>query len=414
MRQPSVDAVLGTMPATARTLSRVIPMIAAIVLMMAPSLATTIVRIAIKKAGAGPLFQIHHGKKWGYMDRNGKTAIPPQFDDEGDFFNDRAKVQIGNKWGYIDEAGRVVVQPRFDNAGDFSESLAPVQIGRKWGFIELSGTFVVAPEFQAAEFHEGLARFELWDTIRCSIDYRRTGPDLYSKADAPLRAFRLHDSAATSSGCFSDNVRYGYIDKGGKIVIAPKFAVASDFSQGLAAVRETGSSELEYGYIDKMGKMVIQPRFNQASPFSENLAAVAIDSGVREGGESLVSWGFINRAGAFEIQAKFRLAHSFSEGMADVSLPDGTWGYLDRYGKFVIPERYLETNPFSGGLALVWPNSGDESYYIDKTGRKALSLRLGAQWSFSDGLTVAGKEGERKYVDRKGKIVAAYEVDPQI
>src|SRR5262245_32689005 len=126
---------------TARTtptaLVRCLLILAAVVFVIAPSLATSVLRVPIKKLGSGPLFQIHHGKKWGYMDGNGKTVIPPQFDDEGDFFNDRAKVQVGNKWGYIDTTGRMAVQLQFDSAGDFTGSLAPVQIGRKWGFISL-------------------------------------------------------------------------------------------------------------------------------------------------------------------------------------------------------------------------------------------------------------------------------------
>jgi hypothetical protein len=378
-------------------------------------LATTVVRIPIKKTGAGPLFQIHYGKKWGYINRSGKTVIPPQFDDEGDFFNARAKVQMDGKWGYIDETGRMVVKPQFDNAGDFWESLAPVQSGRKWGFIAPSGTFVVAPTFQAAaEFRDGLARFEVWDTIKCSMDYRKKEPDVYTKDNAPLLAFRFHDVVTASVGCFPENARYGYIDKDGQIAIAARFIDGSDFSEGLAVVREDGGSEPKYGYIDRTGKIVIRPQFDQAFNFSEGLAAVAIAINTRDSGNKVWSWGFIEPKGTFAIQPTYRQAHSFSEGLAEVSLRDGSWGYIDHNGKVAIQAKYSETNPFSEGLALVWPKDEENGYYIDKAGKKALTLSLGPQWSFSDGLTVAGKEGERKYVDRKGKIVAAYEVDPRI
>lgn len=388
---------------------------ATIVIVLVPCLATTVVRIPIKKAGAGPLFQVHYGNKWGYIDRSGRSTIPPRFDDEGDFFNGRARVQIDRKWGYIDETGRMVVQPQFDNAGDFREGIAPVQQGRQWGFIEPSGAFLVAPGFQAAaEFRDGLARFEVWDKIRCSMDYRKKEPDLYTKDNAPLLAFRLHDVVTAADGCFPQNARYGYIDRDGKVAIAPRFGAGSDFSEGLAAVREVDAAESKYGYIDRTGKLVIGPQFDQAFTFSEGLAAVAIVSDARDGGNKVWSWGFIDRSGTFAIPPRFRLAHSFSEGLAEVSLRDGNWGYIDHKGTFAIQARYSETNPFSEGLALVWPRDEENGYYIDKTGRKALTLSLWPQWSFSDGLTVAGKEGERKYVDRKGKVVAPYEVDPRI
>lgn len=401
--------------ANGRSFLRSVLIGATIIIMMVPSLATTVKRIPVKKTGAGPLFQIHHGLKWGYMDRDGKTIIPAQFDDEGDFFNSRAKVRKGRKWGYIDDAGRLTIQYQFDNAGDFREGVAPVQVGRKWGFIDLSGAVVVEPQFQAAaEFSDGVARIEVWDTIRCDpTDYRKTVPEVYAKDDAPLRAFRLHDTPGASGGCFSERARYGYIDKGGNIAVPPRFIVAGDFSEGLAAVREEGASGSKYSYIDKTGKIVVRLRFDQALSFSEGLAAVALASDAYAGNKAW-SWGFINRGGMFEIQPRFRLAHSFSEGLADVSRRDGTWGYIDRNGNFAIQPRYSETNPFSEGLALVWPMDDENGYYIDKAGRKALTLGLWPQWSFSDGLTVAGKEGERKYVDRKGRIVASYEVDPRI
>ena len=62
----------------------------------------------VKARGSDSLFQIRNGERWGYMDRNGQTIIPPRFDREGDFFGGRAKVQLGGKWGYIDSACRPV------------------------------------------------------------------------------------------------------------------------------------------------------------------------------------------------------------------------------------------------------------------------------------------------------------------
>ena len=44
----------------------------------------------VKARGSDSLFQIRNGERWGYMDRNGQTIIPPRFDREGDFFGGRA------------------------------------------------------------------------------------------------------------------------------------------------------------------------------------------------------------------------------------------------------------------------------------------------------------------------------------
>lgn len=97
------------------------------------------IRIPTKQPGAGALFQIRRGTKWGYMDRAGHVVIHPQFDDEGDFFEGLAKVRISDHWCYIDEKGRVAIPCIYEAAGDFHEGLAPVQIQRKWGFTNTAG-----------------------------------------------------------------------------------------------------------------------------------------------------------------------------------------------------------------------------------------------------------------------------------
>ncbi len=61
--------------------------------------------------------------------------------------------------------------------------------------------------------------------------------------------------------------KFGFIDRNGKVAIAPQFDVAGSFSNGLAAVIVAG----KVGYIDKKGKFAIAPIFNETSggPYSD-------------------------------------------------------------------------------------------------------------------------------------------------
>lgn len=99
---------------------------------------------------------------WGFVDKQGKIVIRPQFRAVGGFYQGRAVVQIANKnWGYIDKSGNWIVSPQFCMAGRFSEGLAGVYIGGylnnnddcvggKWGFITPSGKLAIAAMYDKA------------------------------------------------------------------------------------------------------------------------------------------------------------------------------------------------------------------------------------------------------------------------
>ena len=372
--------------------------------------ATTVVRVPVKsKAADDGLFLIHYGAKWGYMDRQGKIVIAPQFDDAGDFFGGRAKVRKQEKWGYIDASGRLAIDFQFDNAEDFKEGLAAVQVNRRWGFVRPDGGFAIEPKFVGvAGFSEGLARFESWTTVICDrLDPSQ--PNSFTSNNAPFRAFRLHDGPPfPGGGCFPADLRYGFADKSGTIAIAPKLYDARDFSEGLAVAKD-GNADSHYGYVDRTGKWTIPPQFDQSFSFREGLAAVDVGSAVQASDKIAGRWGFVDHRGNFAIAPAFHEIQSFSEGLAAVRANRGGWGFISPRGNFVVPPRYSEVQAFSEGIALVWSNDQPDGYYIDKKGTRILAPAIPAQWPFSDGLTVAGTEGERKYLDRDGRIVAPYE-----
>ncbi len=77
--------------------------------------------------------------KWGYIDRIGEWAVPPQYDAAYNFHQGYSVVRQGDKRGFlkIDRNGliRPFIQPQYEDVFRFSDGLAPVKIGGKWGFI---------------------------------------------------------------------------------------------------------------------------------------------------------------------------------------------------------------------------------------------------------------------------------------
>ena len=73
------------------------------------------------------LIAVRLNKKWGYVDKNCKIVIKPQFDHAYNFSEGLAVIEINKKEGYIDKIGKVVINPQFDRAWSFENGIAKVR-----------------------------------------------------------------------------------------------------------------------------------------------------------------------------------------------------------------------------------------------------------------------------------------------
>lgn len=205
--------------------------------------------------------------KYGFIDKSGRFAISPQFDDADPFSEGLAVVSIGEeigkrRAGFIDRTGHFVINPKFDFADSFHESLALIKANGYYGFINRSGRYAIPPKFDAALiFSEGLA---------------------------PVRIA----------------ANWGFIDKTGALKIPAQFNAAYAFSNGRAAVKVSQ----KWGFIDSKGSILIKPNFDDVMPFREGLAAVRVGD----------EWGYIDLRGATVTEPQFSWAESFSNGRAIV------------------------------------------------------------------------------------------------
>ena len=194
------------------------------------------------------------GEKWGFVDTDGKTVIPPQFYDTGNFSEGLCAVkdEEGN-WKYIDKKGTIKIDKSYDTAFDFLNGKAIIsdQFEQKFGIIDTKGTIVM-------------------DTKLDSIVYDRK--DFLIKKDE----------------------KWGWIDGTGKIVIEPKFEDASPFGESdLAVVKQNGL----YGFIDKKGNVKIEFQYQKAYPFIGDMAYVET--------KNSQYGGFIDKQGKSVVKAKF-------------------------------------------------------------------------------------------------------------
>jgi Flp pilus assembly protein TadD len=365
--------------------------------------ASAITNQAAKKSISDERFLVQSAEThlYGYINKNGKIVIPPQFSEAGEFSNGLAQIRENGKSGYINTYGEIVIAPIFDDVISdttfqdvkfMDNGLARVEIRHKnyksIGYINKSGEFVIPIQFGfGRSFSEGLAFVSI---------YSEDG----NKA-----------------------IKEGYIDESGKFVIETEFEGSfGDFKNGLAPFQreKTGLSLIlnhfatygKYGYIDKSGDIVIDEQFDYAGNFNDNgLAGVTVNN----------KHGFINKKGKVVIPLTLTATSGIfsSNGLVPVSEGENH-GYMNEDGKFVLllPPEIKHSDVFAdNGLAQASiKNADNESRYgfIDVKGRFVIPPNFLDAEDFKNGLAqVAIKtEGEwrKGYINERGEWVSDFEI----
>ena len=221
----------------------------------------------------------------------------------------------------------------------FSEGLMPVvyygRIGNeRWGFIDTAGNEVIPP----------------------TLGYDSVG--LLSEGLAVVRPLHIYGVTPYLRGV---------IDIAGNEVIPPTLSAMhlGDFSQGLALIRGAEADGFLFGFIDRNGNQVVPFRYFMATDFSEGLAAVTNDNG---------RWGFIDHTGNEVVRPARRRTYSrvwpLSEGLARVNsgwhpiVAGGNWGFIDRAGNVIVPPRYDWAQDFNEGFVVVGVRTEDNYYRL--------------------------------------------------
>lgn len=318
------------------------------------------------------------------------------------------------KIGFIGADGKVVIDFKYDNVSGFYEGLSlacNIQTGtapmsQKCGYIDKKGVMVIPQTFAGGErFSEGLA------------------PVAQMKKNAEGK----------------DQPSYGFIDKSGKIVIAPQYDYASYFTDDRAVVvkLDMKNQKITCGFIDKTGKMVVPYKYafsiENPTMFNEGLAQVAVEEpGGKPGAQPKVKWGYIDKDGNTVIAPQFEVATFFIGGTAFVGKYDPkehkmNFTFINKDGKQLISTNYLSANPFMEGLAGVCEADkkkpgmlGKKCGFIDREGKLVIPMKFDDVSIFTDGLSVIGvsqtkPDGSESvkfgYIDKTGNVVIKPEFD---
>ncbi|MBY0358089.1 MAG: WG repeat-containing protein [Candidatus Obscuribacterales bacterium] len=278
----------------------------------------------------------------------------------GSFHNGLAVYSEGQngqlRYGYIDRNGNIQIRAQYEEAGPFGRSLARiVQDGtEKW--IDKDGRSLVtlSPDLRS-QYRGNADRLIPVRSLRSNkagyID--RMGKLVIEPVYAVVMPFSDGLAAVAIEKLdpvsFVNKRFWGFINENGTFVIKPTWSYAESFNEGLALVaRETNSDDpaisYRYGFIDKNGNCKIPLVYLRAHSFHSGLASVQTADR---------KWGFINKQNVFEIKPMYTWALNFSEELAAVRDEHSLWGYIDRQGKWQIVPRYADAGDFVSGLAIV-------------------------------------------------------------
>lgn len=345
--------------------------------------------------------------KWGFINTKGTLVIPFVFTEVRSFVSGLAPVSTGfNGWKYIDKTGKEVIPGPFTRADTLSEGLAAVEViydmgngvkGQHSGYIDAKGKMVIPASFNYGQpFRNGVAIVTISESTPVSKFYftliDKTGKRLNAKEYTDIRTHLVNGYYRCKLSKPGEPEKWEIIDKMGKEFPEEGVNSPAIFSEGLARF----SKDNKWGFKDKAGNIVIPPQYAIASDFSEGLALVKTSV------ESM--YGFINKKGEWVIKPMYFSAGSFHEGLSVVGIGKGYYdtfkkfGAIDKTGETVIPFEYNYLKEFINGRALA--EKAGINFYLYKNGKNSLA---------SDITTLSETRRAWKMLD-KGDITGAIEI----
>ena len=216
---------------------------------------------------------------WGYVDAEGKTKIPFEYEVGNRFENDFVLNQKNGKWGAMDSDQKILIPFEFD------------AIFPEMGFLKVVKNL---PKQQV--YYDGYGRrFEQEEHAELSM----TGQELFCVQNS------------------EEPAKYGYINALGKQIIPFQYDQATDFINGIATVKN-GS---KWSFIDEKGQQVIEMDpdiigVTKVGSFSEGFCPIQKTTILNK--ESKIKYGYLDQQGKLAIAPTFDAAGKFENGVAVV------------------------------------------------------------------------------------------------
>lgn len=312
------------------------------------------------------------------------------------------------RWGYIDEQGDWQVPAQFEEACLFEGKAAWVKQYGMWGAIDAAGEFVVQPEYgRIAVFEDGSNRFvAAFDSLLSS---QAVNTSLYDINGQKL--FGLGgELREPSSGLMAfsrdkgGEIRWGYINPHGEIIIEPNYTEVGQAAGNYALVKDEAGQTLLLNIYAKTGT---------ACAAADNLDAVGSRL-VLVKGETAGLYGYQDVDGNMQIDASLVKAEAFRGGAALAAVPasSGTaapgelWGLLTPDGVWALTPEYRGGVYLDRGVYAMELVNQPGYHIVNALGEKIIDAVVYRYDGWQQGLLACHTADSTQFVDINAKLVA--------
>jgi hypothetical protein len=265
--------------------------------------------------------------RFGWIDRAGHERAAPTYFELRSFADGFAAYRDSSTglWGIVGADGRILHRPRFDEVSAFHEGRAIMRSGIHYGIIDTAGA--VRTVFDTAALRGIPNEYFAQDFF-----------DLRRLALNPARSLLLYrEGRALYRAAVAGRFRFGYLGAGGQKVIAPQFDDASNFKEGLAAVKRGGLWSL----IDSNGAALLPFRYAGATVAPAGLLILSTKAGT----------GVADRKGSWRIPPRYQNIVAGPDSFFYVFNGSG-WGLLHASGRTILQPVYTGIRPLGPGRFL--------------------------------------------------------------
>jgi hypothetical protein len=328
--------------------------------------------------------------KIGFINREGKELISPEFDFCSNFYGSYANVVKDSVWGIIDGQGHATYFPGYDKVYFFYPEAGIAKKAKKMGLIGRDGTLV-----SELIYDQILVSYDPYYKVKLNGAWRVINERAESvlPSSIELEGTIVYNSTTSFVKKIEGKRKKGMINMKGEVVIPALFdELTGSFSEGLMRVVR----DQKVGFVDKAGNEVIPLEY-------EDVGYTFYEQKVRA--KKNGKWGFINTSNEVVVDFIYDQVGEFSEGLAMV-LSNRKAGYVDPNGVVKIPLQldFISANKFNDGLA-VYLNEDQKFGYMDTSGDVEIAPLFDSAEPFSKGKAHVGLNGKSTIINTKGEFV---------